>query len=226
MTRLPVWSLSAPGAALTSVDQPETVPSDIDVVQAAYGSWAAVYIERFGTADKASPEDRAVIAQWAGTVEGAVLDAGCGPGHWSAYLRDLGRRVEGIDATPSFVSHAARAYPDIPFRLGDLRTIDLAAGSLGGVLAWFSLIHLDPSEVPGVLQRFATALRPGGTILVGFFSGETLQPFDHRVTTAWAWPPALLGESMERAGLETVGWNEHRQPSGRVFAELEARKPR
>ena len=39
-------------------------------------------------------------------------------------------------------------YPDIPFHLGDLRSLELAPASLGGILAWFSLTHLDPAEVP------------------------------------------------------------------------------
>jgi SAM-dependent methyltransferase len=200
--------------------------ADLDAVRGAYGRWASVYIDLFGSADKASAEERAVIEDWSGDLTGPVLDAGCGPGHWSAFLHARGVQVEGVDATPAFVAHATRTYPEIPFRLGDLRDLRLPAGSLGGVLAWFSLIHLDPEEVPGVVRTFAAALRPGGTVLLGFFAGQELRPFGHRVVTAWTWPLDRMVGAVERAGLEVVRSAEHPQPSGRVFAEIVARRPR
>ena len=199
--------------------------ADLGAVQRAYDSWAPVYIDTFGSADKASEEDRTLLAEWASTVVGRVLDAGCGPGHWSGFLHALGLQVEGVDATAAFVEHAERAHPGIPFRVGDLRRLDLPPGSLGGILAWFSLIHLDPAEVPEVLERFSAALRPGGTVLLGFFSGDALRAFDHRVVTAWAWPTARMASALDRAGLEVLTMDEHPQPSGRIFAEVVARRP-
>lgn len=194
-------------------------------VRSAYASWAPDYIDLFGSADKASEGDRAVIAHWSTTLSGPVLDMGCGPGHWSAFLHARGLEVEGLDATPAFIEHAKQSYPAIPFRLGDLRDIDLEPESLGGVLAWFSLIHLEPNEVPDVVQRISAALRPGGTVLIGFFSGAELHPFDHRVVTAWAWPLARMRSTLENAGLAVTSQNEHPQPSGRIFAEIAARRP-
>lgn len=193
-------------------------------VRDAYGSWAADYTDLFGSADKASTEDRAVITAWAETVTGPVLDAGCGPGHWSAFLRTFGLQVEGVDATPAFVQHAARTYPDIPFHLGDLRSLELAPASLGGILAWFSLIHLDPAEAPQALRTFSAALHPEGKLLVGYFTGPDLQPFDHRVVTAWAWPVPRMRELLESAGFEVLCSDEHPQASGRIFAEVAARR--
>ena len=199
--------------------------ADLDAVRRAYDSRASVYIDAFGSADTASDGDRALLTAWASTVVGPVLDAGCGPGHWSGFLHALGLEVEGVDATAAFVEHAERTHPGILFRVGDLRRLDLPPGSLGGILAWFSLIHLDPAEVPEVLERFAAALRPGGTILLGFFSGDALRAFDHRVVTAWAWPTARMASALDRAGLEVLTMDEHPQPSGRVFADVVARRP-
>ena len=64
----------------------ELQSADVPAVARAYGSAAAEYIERFGSADRAAPEERALIADWAHGLSGPVLDAGCGPGHWSAFL--------------------------------------------------------------------------------------------------------------------------------------------
>ena len=39
-----------------------------------------------------------------------VLDLGCGPGQWSAYLHSLGAEVVGVDLVEEFIAHA-RATP-------------------------------------------------------------------------------------------------------------------
>lgn len=204
----------------------EPATATLETVRSSYGTWAPAYIDLFGSADKASADDRAVIGAWAGTVSGPVLDAGCGPGHWSAFLAAAGLEVEGVDATPQFVAHAQREHPEIPFRLGDLRDLHLPAGSLGGVLAWFSLIHADPDEVPAVLRGFARALEPGGGLLLGFFTGSALEPFAHRVVTAWAWPLDRMVGAVQEAGFEVLETGSGPTPNGRTAAHLRARRIR
>jgi SAM-dependent methyltransferase len=202
----------------------EPVAATFETVRSSYGAWAPAYIDLFGSADKASVGDRAVIGAWAETLSGPVLDAGCGPGHWSAFLAGAGLDVQGVDATPEFVAHAQRQHPAIPFRLGDLRDLHLPAASLGGVLAWFSLIHTDPDEVPAVLQRLATALRPDGGLLLGFFTGSALEPFAHRVVTAWTWPMDRMTAAVQEAGFEVVAAGSGPTPNDRIAAHLVARR--
>jgi SAM-dependent methyltransferase len=205
------------------VAEPDARTADLAAVQDAYTAWSPAYIDLFGAAAKAAPEDRERITAWARGLAGPVLDAGSGPGHWSAHLAALGVDVEGVDATPAFVEHARRAFPGIPFSRADLRELDREPGSLGGVLAWFSLIHTDPSEVPAVLRRFARMLRPDGGLLLGAFTGPALAAFEHRVVRAWAWPVADLVAAIEGAGLRVVDQRERVEPTGRVTAAIEAR---
>jgi SAM-dependent methyltransferase len=207
------------------VIEQDAAPMDLGTVTSAYGAAASRYIERIGSADLADAEDRDLVRSWASDLHGPVLDAGCGPGHWSAFLHALGAEVRGVDATPEFVDHAARTWQGIDFRLGDLRRLDLADGALGGVLSWFSVIHTDPEEVPGVLAGFARALRPGGSLLLGFFSGDRLRPFDHRVVTAWAWPVARMTAAVEATGLTVLSTRDRTAPNGRRNASLLARRP-
>jgi SAM-dependent methyltransferase len=207
------------------VTPPDSRTAPLGTVRTAYGDAAERYVGLFGTADQAAEEDRTLMADWGATLAGPVLDAGCGPGHWSAFLHERGVAVEGLDATPEFVAHAAAAHPSVRFRVGDLRDAGLADGSLGGVLAWYSLIHADPAEVPDVLERLARALRPGGGLLLGFFSGEELHPFDHRIVTAWAWPVTRMSAAVEAAGLAVLEHAERAAPRGRVHAHVIARRP-
>lgn len=196
-----------------------------DVVVAAYGAASAQYIELFPDAGAAHEDDRALIARWAASVDGPILDAGCGPGLWTVFLHDLGHDVSGIDATPEFVAHARRIRPDLAWTLGDLRDADVPPGSLGGLLIWFSLIHLAPEEVPAALDRLVRLLRPGGRVLIGFFTLPVLQAFDHRVTTAWAWPVDAMAAALEDAGLVVEERHERPASRGRINAAIVATRP-
>jgi len=197
---------------------------DLETVTTAYGSIASLYIETLGSVEQAATEDRDLIARWSDTLPGPALDAGCGPGHWTAFLKARGVEVEGIDATPEFVKHAAHAHPDIRFQVADLREFSLAESSLGGVLAWYSLIHFDPADVPAMLSGFARALRPGGGLLVGFFSGDRRELFDHRVVPGWKWPMSEMADALEAAGFEIVSRHERPAPNGRQHAAIRARR--
>lgn len=73
-----------------------------------------------------------------------------------------------------------------------------------GVLAWYSLVHHDPGGIGRPLSEAARVLRPGGGLLVGFFTGERVEPFDHAVTTAYRWPPDTLADEVRAAGFTVV----------------------
>jgi SAM-dependent methyltransferase len=103
---------------------------------------------------------------------GPVADVGCGPGHTTALLRELGADAFGIDLSPAMIEIARREHPQARFEVGSMTNLDLEDNSLAGVLAWWSLIHIPDEAVPGVLGQFHRVLRPGGVLAVGFHVGE------------------------------------------------------
>ena len=169
-------------------------------VTEAYSRRAAEYTQLLGSMGAVHASDRQLIDSWADTLAGPVLDAGCGPGHWTHHLAGRGLDVRGIDLVPAFVEHARQSYPDVPFRIGSIDAIEEADGALGGVLSWYSTIHHHPSRVAATFDEFARVLRPGGGLVVGFFDGPVLEAFDHAVTPAYRWPPEELERLLTARG--------------------------
>ena len=196
----------------------------MDHVSEAYGARATEYIELLGSVDAMHPSDRALIASWGAQIEGAVLDAGCGPGHWTNFLAERGVDIRGIDLTPAFVEHARRRYPELRFATGSVDALDASDASLGGVLAWYSLIHHAPDAIGSALDEIARALRPGGSLLIGFFEGVVIEPFDHAVTTAYHWPVAELSERLRASGFENVETHTRTGVGYRPHAAIVARR--
>lgn len=78
----------------------------VNAVSDAYSIRAAEYVERFASMDAVHPSDRQLVATWADGIEGAVLDAGCGPGQWTNFLNEAGIPALGVDLAPEFIGHA------------------------------------------------------------------------------------------------------------------------
>ena len=108
--------------------------------------------------------------RWARGCRGRIVDAGCGPGHWTAYLHDLGLEIEGVDPVERFVKIARAQHPHVTYRQGSFA--GLPAGSYGAVLAWYSVIHIPPQDLAGTLTSLRDSLEPQGDLLVGFFAGD------------------------------------------------------
>jgi SAM-dependent methyltransferase len=145
----------------------------------SYDADADGYAEKVQGLLENSPYLRASLALFAELVRdaggGAVADIGCGPGYVTRQLRDLGVDAFGIDLSPAMVAHARRAHPDICFEVGTMTELDLGDGSLTGLLAFWSVIHVPDHSVPGVFAEFRRVMRPAGPLLVGFHVGDDVQ---------------------------------------------------
>ncbi|GAA4914437.1 methyltransferase family protein [Actinomycetospora succinea] len=159
---------------------------DREATRAGYDAIAASYAEHFRDELAKAALDRAVLGAFAELVEGDVLEVGSGPGGVTAHLHGLGVRVRGVDLSPAMVALARREHPEIAFDVGDMAALDVADAALGGLVAWYSLIHVPAGEVPAVLAEFARVLRPGGHLLLAFQVGDEIrhhdEAFGHRVS--------------------------------------------
>lgn len=107
---------------------------------------------------------------------GTVLDVGCGMAEpIGAYVMAAGRRLVGVDSSPTLVGLARARYPDHEWLVGDMRTLDLGR-RYDGILAWDSAFHLYARGQHGMFPRFAAHARPGARLMFtsGTAAGEAI----------------------------------------------------
>lgn len=190
----------------------------------AYDLRADEYIAALGSMDAVHPVDRAIVDAWAEGITGPVLDAGCGPGQWTAHLAGQGLDVRGVDLAPRFVEHARAAHPGIRFDVGSIDQLEAADGAFGGILSWFSTIHHEPEAISAPLHEFARTIRPGGGLLVGFFVGPAIEPFDHAVVRAYRWPASELARRVDAAGFDVIETHTRETSGERAVGALIAQR--
>ena len=140
-----------------------------DYLRSSYDTTAAKYEERFLDELRGKPRDRELLAAFATSVGDPVAEIGCGPGQIGAFVRHWGRRVVGVDLSPEMVKRAAVRLDGA--LVADIRSLPLGTNCLGGLLAFYSVIHLRRAELGGALQEFHRVLRPGGRVLLSAHEG-------------------------------------------------------
>lgn len=183
-------------------------PSYLASTRAAYDTVAVDYAQLLNDALAGQPWDCAVLATFAELVLtsglGSVADIGCGPGRVTAHLHRLGVDVFGVDLSPAMVTVARRAHPGLRFDEGSMTALDLDDESLGGVVAWYSIIHTPPEHLPAVIAEFHRVLVPGGHLLLAFQVGDERrhleQAYGHRVSLdAYRLAPERIADQLCQA---------------------------
>jgi ubiquinone/menaquinone biosynthesis C-methylase UbiE len=138
------------------------------VTTATYNQIAAQYAARNGRPE-AMAEAR---ARFAALLQPAacVLDVGCGPGHETERLRELGLRACGLDRSPGMLAQA-RLRDALPLLLGDMRRLPVPTARLEGLWACASFLHIPKRDAPGVLAEFRRVLAPGGVLYLAVKEG-------------------------------------------------------
>jgi SAM-dependent methyltransferase len=142
-----------------------------DRLGSSYDRVAARYERTFMAELDEKPRDTELLAAFAAAVTGPVLEVGCGPGQVGAFLRGRGpcRHVLGIDLSAEMACIAARHLDAAA--VADMREIPVADGVIGGLLAFYSVIHVRRRELAALFGEFRRVLRPGGRVLLSAHEG-------------------------------------------------------
>lgn len=210
--------------------------SYLEATRAAYDAVADDYAALLSTELAAKPLDRGLLAAFAELVSaadaGPVADLGCGPGRVTCLLDTLGLDAFGVDLSPRMVEVAQLRYPGMRFQVGDMARLDLLDGILGGIVAWQSIIHTPPEDLPELLRQLARMLAPAGHLLIAFQAGDErfhlTEGYGHQFSLdVYRLRPEHVARLLEAAGL-AVHTRVLREPIGRETTQqayLMARKP-
>ncbi len=188
-------------------------PDFLETTRSSYDTVAASYAKLFVDDLPSQPLKRNLLSLFAELAAGPVADVGCGPGRTTAFLSEQGLDVFGVDLSPGMVEQARASFPKLTFEVGSMTALDQADGSLGGLNAWFSTIHIPDAQLPGVFAEFHRVLTPGAPLMLAFQVGDELKHYDE----AWGhevnlqirrrrpeWVTALLTEASFRLSVTTI----------------------
>lgn len=197
----------APAAQIDLATRDERVRSSYDAVASGYADALTDELEHL-------PFERWLlerVVELAGYAP--LVEVGCGPGHVTAFLTECGAAATGLDLSPVMVEQARGRYPDATYEVGDLRRLmrPTTADGWGAVLAWYSLVHTTPAEMPDALAALVRPLRPGGWLVYAGHAGtghvHRGDWFDATVDLDFVLQePAAVAALFEKAGLVDVEW--------------------
>jgi SAM-dependent methyltransferase len=139
-------------------------------VRASYDALAVDYEARFRDELQGKPRDRELLEEFAVAAGDPIVEIGCGPGHIGEYVRARGRRVVGVDFSAEMVALTRHRLDGA--LVADMRALPIAGGTCGGVLAFYSVIHLPRPDLVAALREFRRVLRPGGRLLFSAHEGD------------------------------------------------------
>ena len=208
---------SVPDAAGTPAVDRETVLADgprarDERTVASWDAVAASYAESSVDELDRVPLEGWLIDRVPGLASGLpVVDLGCGPGHVAGRLADDVADIVGMDPSPAMLDVAREWNPGVTFEPGGLDRLlrPRTAAAWGVVIAWYSLIHLAPSELPDAFAAMARTVAPGGYVLTAFHVGNGVRHADEWLGEAVdldvvLHDPAAIRAAASSAGLEVA----------------------
>jgi SAM-dependent methyltransferase len=207
-----------------------------DSIRESYDRLAEEYARRIFDELQHKPLDRELLDRFARETDGRgdVCDMGCGPGHVARHLRDAGASVFGLDLSPRMLEQARKLNPDIPFREGNMMSLDIADGTLAGIAAFYAIVNIPRQSLALAFREFRRVLRPEGLLLLAFHMGEEIireeELWGQKISMDFLlFQPSEIKAGLEAAGLtveEVVGrepYPDVEYPSRRAY--IFARKP-
>lgn len=127
-------------------------------VESGYALWADTY-DNFPNPliNVEEPIIRALLERMPA---GRALDAACGTGRYTRYMRARGHEVEAVDVSRAMIAQARASSPEVRFSVGSLEALPFTDGSFDLVMCGLALTHLP--QISPAIAEFARVLKPGG----------------------------------------------------------------
>lgn len=193
-----------------------------------YEQDAEIFLQQWGRKKYKQPP---LLKEWVKCLpQGAgVLDLGCGAGQDARYLATLGYRVIGLDRTMPLLRFAKRRAQAVPLVMADMRVLPIRLGSLDGVWAAASLMHVPKPVARQVLADLRERVQPNGLLAATVTHG-----WNSRIKTGgWMpgryfarWKKEELARAFARAGWQILSLHMvcNRERKGRWINVMARRK--
>lgn len=147
---------------------------DVNKVERLYDTVAREYAEAFRGEHEKKPKDREMLYRFSQEIGGKkpVWDFGCGPGQTTAYLKNLGVEISGLDLSEEILKQARTIYPEIHFRKGNILELEFESNSIAGIVAFYAIVHFTEEQTGAAFREVFRVLQPGGTFLLTYHIGE------------------------------------------------------
>jgi ubiquinone/menaquinone biosynthesis C-methylase UbiE len=146
-----------------------------------YDQSADDYSQQFLNELENKPFDRLLLAHFANenSQKGLVADLGCGPGQTTKFLYGAGmKEIIGIDLSEKMIEKAANNFPDIKFEAGNMLHLRFDNASVGGIVAFYAIVHFSYEEIFAWLKECYRVLKPGAQLLFSFHAEEKTLPVE------------------------------------------------
>jgi ubiquinone/menaquinone biosynthesis C-methylase UbiE len=144
--------------------------ADASAASSPEPGWAEAQAARLFTNLLLSPVYRRYVDEMGLRGDERVLDYGSGSGAAARHLAKrlvAGGRLTCMDVSARWqavLHRVLRDYPDVQYRLGDVRTMGLQEASFDVVLVHWMLHDVAPADRPSIVAELARLLRPGGRL--------------------------------------------------------------
>jgi ubiquinone/menaquinone biosynthesis C-methylase UbiE len=147
---------------------------NLNKIESMYDALAIEYAEAFSGEHKKEPKDQEILFRFSQEIgdRTPVWDLGCGPGHTSEYLKNLGVEISGMDLSKKTLEQARKRHPEILFRKGNFLDLEFENDTIAGVVSFYSIVHFTEEQVGIAFREIFRALQPRGVFLFTYLIGE------------------------------------------------------
>ncbi|MBN1603391.1 MAG: class I SAM-dependent methyltransferase [Chitinispirillaceae bacterium] len=139
-----------------------------------YDAEAPLYAEKYHNELDTKPYDRYILSRFSNYIPpaGIICEIGCGPGQVSGYLNKGNKTIFGLDLSLCMLNEAKKSHHFDDTVKGDYFTMPFRDESLDGILAFYSIVHDETTQIEQLLYEIRRVLKMNGKVLLSFHTGN------------------------------------------------------
>jgi ubiquinone/menaquinone biosynthesis C-methylase UbiE len=184
---------------------------DLNRIKQTYDIVAKEYAQEFFGEHEKKPKDQEILHRYAQEIgdRRPVWDLGCGPGQTTAYLKNLGVEIAGLDLSEKTVEQAKIVHPEIHFQKGNMLELDFTESSIAGIVSFYAIVHFTSAQVKKAFREIFRVLQSGGLFLFTYHIGDETVHMDEYLGKSvdidiMFFPTDFVADSLRAVGFEHI----------------------